>query len=156
MQELGQGSNIICSILWEYQIENEFFGGLMSSIYNMVCPNCNSDLQIGHDIKTFVCMNCGNEFTVEQNGGIIYLKLHDETKVNTAKQITNELNAKSIALGPTSPISENSLQERAYHLGKAQRQATKPNLTAIEIKVAELYEQKKHLRKVAGNFWIST
>ena len=124
----------------------------MSSIYYMVCPNCNSDLQIGHDIKTFFCMNCGNEFTVEQHGGIIYLKLHHETKVDTAKQITNELNTKSITSGPTSPVKINSLQEQAYRLEEAQRQATKPNLMAVETKVAELYEQKKSLKESGRKF----
>ncbi len=49
----------------------------------LTCPSCGSKLKISNGIKQFACINCGNEFQVIYDEGIIYLK-------NIATDISSE------------------------------------------------------------------
>lgn len=45
----------------------------------MKCPNCGGALEIGLDITNFTCGYCGSEQFVERKGGVVQLKLLEET-----------------------------------------------------------------------------
>ena len=46
----------------------------MSDFVSLTCPSCGAKLQITNDLEHFACGNCGNEYVVNRNGGVISVK----------------------------------------------------------------------------------
>ena len=60
----------------------------MSDYVTLSCPDCDSRLEVPHDIDQFACAECGAELAVRRRGGIVALELIEES--DPATRVTTD------------------------------------------------------------------
>ncbi len=124
----------------------------MENCVRISCPNCKNELQIGPDIESGVCLNCGNEFRVIRGGGIIHLLLTKE-RIETENGETRNGQEEKLCLAETdSIIKETLIPEQATITDLEQQQLLSSEKTAEERKISELIQQKKILEEWARKY----
>ena len=60
----------------------------MTDFVTLNCPDCDSRLEVPHDIDQFACAECGAELAVRRRGGIVALELIEES--DPATRVTTD------------------------------------------------------------------
>lgn len=82
-------------------------------IFNMKCPNCGGSLEVGEDTTQFTCGYCGSEQFVERKGGMIQLRLLEDSVVkieSNTNRMANELALERLKK-ELEVLSQNKIQE---------------------------------------------
>jgi len=121
----------------------------MENCVRISCPNCKNELQIGPDIASGVCLNCGCEFHVVRGGGIIYLMLTKESIEPENSETRNGQEEIQCIAETDSIIKDTLIRKQATITDLEQQQFLSSEKTAEERKISELIRQKKILEERA-------